>query len=62
MVDADTGAVIESGNARTPLPPASVAKVLTALVAVERLPLDAGVPVSPRAAAMPPLKVGMQPG
>ena len=62
VVDADTGAVVQSGNARTPLPPASLGKVLTALVAVERLPADASVPVSPLAASMPPLKVGMHPG
>ena len=62
LVDADTGAVIDGSNARLPLPPASVGKVLTALLAVERLPAGAQAPVSPRAAAMPASKVGLVAG
>ncbi|MHB8670111.1 MAG: D-alanyl-D-alanine carboxypeptidase family protein, partial [Acidimicrobiales bacterium] len=62
LVDDDTGAIIDAGNEHEPLPPASVTKVLTALVAVERLPVDAQVPVSPRAEAMPALRIGMRAG
>src|SRR5207245_8173086 len=41
LVDAGTGEIITSRNVHEPLPPASTAKILTALVAVERLPPDA---------------------
>lgn len=62
LVDAGTGAVIEAENARTPLPPASLTKLLTALVAVRALQPDAAVPVSERAAAMPARKLNMEAG
>ena len=62
VVDADTGRVIESVNGRTPMPPASLTKVITALTVVRSLPPSATVPVSGRAAAMPPSKVGMKAG
>ncbi|MDP9070962.1 MAG: hypothetical protein M3N68_06715 [Actinomycetota bacterium] len=62
VVDADAGRVIESVNGRTPLPPASLTKVITALTVVRALPPSATVPVSGRAAAMPPSKVGMKAG
>ena len=47
LVDAGTGAVITARHMHEALPPASTAKIMTALVAVERLPLDATIPVSP---------------
>ncbi|HUP69021.1 MAG TPA: serine hydrolase [Acidimicrobiales bacterium] len=62
MVDAGTGAVIEAENARIPLPPASLSKLLTALVAVRALEGDTGVPISERAAAMPARKLNMEAG
>lgn len=62
LVDADTGAVIFSGNERQALPPASTTKVLTALVAVHSLPADADIPVSARAEATPATKINMKAG
>jgi len=62
LVDSDTGAVIDAGNDHLPLPPASVAKVLTALVVSERLPFGGRLVVSPRAEAMPAAKVDMKAG
>ena len=44
------------------LPPASTAKIMTALVAVERLPPNATIPVSPNAADRESMKIGMQAG
>jgi D-alanyl-D-alanine carboxypeptidase (penicillin-binding protein 5/6) len=63
VVDADTGNVIDAGNDRVPLPPASLTKVLTALTVVETLPPDTqDVPVSARAAAAPADKISMKQG
>lgn len=62
LVDADTGAVLDAASARTPMRPASIFKVLTALVAVQQLPADATVPVSTRAASMPAMKIDMKAG
>jgi D-alanyl-D-alanine carboxypeptidase len=62
LVDADTGAVIDQGNAHEALPPASLFKVLTTLVALQRLPADATVPVSMLAESMPASKINMKAG
>lgn len=62
LVDAGRGVVIEGSNARVPLPPASLTKLLTALVAVRALDVDAVVPVSERAAATPARKLNIKPG
>lgn len=63
LVDADTGNVVDAGNDRTPLPPASLTKVITALAAVNSLPPGVtDVPVSARAAAMPAAKISMKQG
>ncbi len=61
LVDNDTAKVIDAGNDRTPLPPASLTKVITAL-AVGKLPPDTPVPVSPVAAAQPADKLFMKAG
>jgi D-alanyl-D-alanine carboxypeptidase (penicillin-binding protein 5/6) len=61
-VDADSGAVIAAKNVHEALPPASTIKLLTALVALERLPLASTVPVSARAAAQPAMKINMTEG
>jgi D-alanyl-D-alanine carboxypeptidase len=53
LVDADTGAVLAGREARTPRLPASTIKIFTALVAAQRLPADAAVPISAHAAGMP---------
>jgi len=62
LVDAGTGAVITARHMHEALPPASTAKIMTALVAVERLPLDATIPVSANAANREAMKIGMQTG
>ena len=62
VVDADTGAVIEGGNDRTPMRVASVLKVLTAVVVVEHLAPDDEVPVSARAEDMPARRIQLKQG
>jgi D-alanyl-D-alanine carboxypeptidase (penicillin-binding protein 5/6) len=63
LVDADTANVLDAGNDRTPLPPASLTKVITALAAIDSLaPGVTDVPVSARAAAMPAAKISMKAG
>jgi D-alanyl-D-alanine carboxypeptidase (penicillin-binding protein 5/6) len=62
LVDADTGAVLGSRNPRTPHLPASTIKLVTALVAVQRLPADDPVPISSVAAGMPARRIVMQQG
>ncbi len=61
-VDADTGNIISSGHDHTPLPPASLTKIITALAVVYALPANATVPVSARAAAQPAHKISMKQG
>ncbi len=62
LVDAGTGAVITARHLHEALPPASTVKIMTALVAVERLPLDSTIPVSANAANREAMKIGMQTG
>lgn len=62
LVDADTGRVLASHNPHEPLPPASLAKVMTALVAAERLSDKDRIVVSALAASQPPSKLGIAPG
>jgi D-alanyl-D-alanine carboxypeptidase (penicillin-binding protein 5/6) len=62
LVDADTGNVIDGVDPRTPLPPASLTKVLTALTAIHAIPPAATVPVSARAEAAPADKMFMKQG
>jgi D-alanyl-D-alanine carboxypeptidase (penicillin-binding protein 5/6) len=62
VVDADTGAVVDASNERVPLRAASVIKLLTALIAVEQLPPEASVPVSPVTEGMPATKINMKAG
>ena len=62
VADADSGAVIAAKNEHAPMLPASTIKVLTALSALARLPLDSTVPVSARAAAQPAMKINMTEG
>jgi serine-type D-Ala-D-Ala carboxypeptidase (penicillin-binding protein 5/6) len=61
LVDVDTGNVIDAGNDHTPLPPASLTKVITAL-AVSNLAPDTPVTVSAQAAAAPADKIGLKQG
>jgi D-alanyl-D-alanine carboxypeptidase len=62
VVDADSGAVLAASHEHDALPPASTAKLMTALTAVERLPPDAEISVSPLAAAQPASRINMQTG
>ena len=62
LVDVDTGRVLYEQNMHTPLPPGSLTKTLTAMIAADWLPGDAEVPVTPEAFNAYPDKVGMKPG
>src|SRR3954451_18563200 len=62
VADAGTGAVIAAKNEHQPLLAASTIKILTALAALERLPLSSTVPVSARAAAQPAMKISTTEG
>ena len=62
LADLDTGRVLVAQNVHTPLPPASLTKIVTALVAADWLPGGPPVPVSARAANVSPDKVGMKAG
>ncbi|HEV8353952.1 MAG TPA: D-alanyl-D-alanine carboxypeptidase family protein [bacterium] len=50
LADASTGRILYAHNAHRRLPPASTTKMMTAILAVEALPLDALVRISARAA------------
>jgi D-alanyl-D-alanine carboxypeptidase len=62
LVDVDTGAVLDQANAHVALAPASVSKLLTALIAVEELAPGTDVPVSPVAQGMPARYMNMKAG
>ncbi len=62
LVDADRGTVLDAGNDRAPMPPASLTKLLTALIAVSRLAPTDTLTVSARAAGEPAHKISMEPG
>ena len=62
LADLDTGKVLVAQNAHTPLPPASLTKILTAVVAADWLSPDSQVPVTARAANAAPDKLGMKAG
>jgi len=62
LVDADRGTVLDAGNDREPMPPASLTKLLTALVASDRLAPADTVPVTDRAAGEPASKINMKAG
>ena len=62
LVDMETGKVIFAENDHASLPPGSLTKMVTALVAADWLPVQALVPVTPLAANVTPDKVGMKAG
>jgi D-alanyl-D-alanine carboxypeptidase (penicillin-binding protein 5/6) len=62
LVDADTGKVLEAFNEHEALPPASTQKIMTALVASEKLSRDATFTVGTVAAAQAAMRIGMAPG
>ncbi|MFN8637364.1 MAG: D-alanyl-D-alanine carboxypeptidase family protein [Chloroflexota bacterium] len=61
VVDADTGAVLYERDAHEELHPASLTKMVTALVAVERAPLDKVVRVTHQIDVVP-VTIGLEPG
>jgi D-alanyl-D-alanine carboxypeptidase (penicillin-binding protein 5/6) len=61
-VDADTGNVIKAVDDHVPMRPASISKVLTAIIATQDLPADAMVPVTPVAQGAESVDFGMKAG
>ncbi len=62
VVDAGTGAVLLASNEHVRRPPASISKLITALVVASRLGPDTPIHVTADAAAMPARKLDIQPG
>lgn len=62
LIDVDTGRVLYAQNPHTPLPPGSLSKALTAMIAADWLAPGADVPVTVDAFNAYPDKVGMKPG
>jgi len=62
LVDDDTGAVLDEGNSHQPMLPASVTKMLTALIAVQQIQPGADIPISPEAQGMPARTMNMKAG
>ncbi len=62
LADAGTGCVIDGTNIHQSLHTASTAKIMTALTAVERLPLNAPITVDAQSAAVEPNKWGFPAG
>ncbi len=61
-MDVQTGTVLLADHEHDALPPASTAKVMTALTAFERLPANATINVSPLAAGQPASRINMAAG
>src|SRR5215213_1725002 len=61
VIDAATGAVLFERNARVAMHPASLTKMMTALTAVERVPLDRMVKVT-HEIVVTPILIGLEPG
>ncbi|MBZ4194818.1 MAG: D-alanyl-D-alanine carboxypeptidase [Candidatus Contendobacter sp.] len=62
LMNPATGEVLFAKEPHLRLPPASTTKVLTALVALERLDPNGRVLVSAQAASAPPSRIGLRPG
>jgi D-alanyl-D-alanine carboxypeptidase (penicillin-binding protein 5/6) len=62
LIDPQTGAVLEARREHEPLPVAGAVKLLTALTALQRLPSDTRVAVTPTAANAPEPTLGMDLG
>jgi D-alanyl-D-alanine carboxypeptidase (penicillin-binding protein 5/6) len=60
LVDVDTGAVVAQQDSRTLRPPASTIKLLTALIASQRLQPGEGIPISAVAEGMPARKINVK--
>ena len=62
VIDSNNGGVLYSKNANLRLPPASTTKVMTALIALERLKFNQEIPISIHAANVSPSKAGLSAG
>lgn len=62
VADATSGVILDARGLHTPIKPASMVKLLTALTAVSTLAPDVRVPVSERAARQPVMRIGMPAG
>ncbi len=62
LVDADTGAVLNGANQHDLRSPASTIKLLTALIAAQRLPANDPVPISALAESKPARKINVKAG
>ncbi|MDQ6838055.1 MAG: hypothetical protein M3137_06895 [Actinomycetota bacterium] len=62
LIDTATGRILEQTNDHQPLSPASLTKMLTALVATDYLPSGTQIPISSRAENVEPDKLGMKAG
>lgn len=62
LMDADSGRILYGKNEEEPLPMASTTKILTCILALEYGDLEQMVEISPRAAAMPKVKLYVKPG
>lgn len=62
VVDAVTGRTLFEKNPKACFPPASTAKVMTAIIAVETLPMDTEITASSSAVQVEPVVVGLHPG
>ncbi|HRD67328.1 MAG TPA: serine hydrolase [Candidatus Competibacter sp.] len=62
LMNPDTGEILFAKEPHLRLPPASTTKVLTALLAIERLDPNSRVQVSPRAASAAPSRIGLHAG
>lgn len=62
IVDAKNGAILYGKNPHLKLPPASTTKVMTALIALERLPLNQWILVSKKAAGAERTVAGLKAG
>ncbi len=61
-IEVSTGRILYALNPDTPRPPASLTKILTALVVRERLSLDQEVEVPPEARGVDGSRLGLEPG
>ena len=59
IMDAKSGQILQGRSPHKKLPPASTTKVMTALLALEYLPMDYPVPVSRRSVNVSPSKAGL---
>ncbi|MGQ0803408.1 MAG: hypothetical protein ACT4PI_06050 [Actinomycetota bacterium] len=62
LVDADSGAILDAKNPHGPLPVASTVKLMTALTALQRIPLEDRVATTAAAADAPEPTIGMREG